>query len=98
MRFEKLFCVNIWRINGITDRLQKNFVSSYTASGDMSGHKQNSNVGGKETVIGTFTGTMLIAVLCNGLNLINVSSYIQQIVVGVVILFATMLDMFGKEA
>ena len=48
--------------------------------------------GGRGTIIGTFIGAMLIAVLRNGLNLLNISSYIQQVVVGVVILLAVMID------
>jgi len=43
-------------------------------------------------VLGTFLGTMLIAILRNGLNLLNVNSYIQQVVVGAVILMAVLLD------
>lgn len=48
--------------------------------------------GGRGTIIGTFFGAMLIAVLRNGLNLLNVNSYIQQVVVGVVILLAVLMD------
>jgi len=52
--------------------------------------------GGRGTIIGTFIGSMLIAVLRNGLNLINVGSYIQQVIVGVVILLAVLLDQLRK--
>jgi len=48
--------------------------------------------GGRGSVLGTFLGTMLIAILRNGLNLLNVNSYIQQVVVGAVILMAVLLD------
>jgi len=48
--------------------------------------------GGRGTVIGTLIGSMLIGVLRNGLNLLNVGSYVQQIIVGVVILLAVLLD------
>jgi ribose/xylose/arabinose/galactoside ABC-type transport system permease subunit len=48
--------------------------------------------GGRGTIIGTFFGAMLIAVLRNGLNLLNVNSYIQQVVVGIVILLAVLMD------
>lgn len=46
--------------------------------------------GGRGTIIGTFIGAMLIAVLRNDLNLLNVSSYVQQVIIGLVILFAVM--------
>ncbi len=52
--------------------------------------------GGRGTIIGTFIGSMLIAVLRNGLNLINVGSYVQQVIVGVVILLAVLLDQLRK--
>jgi ribose transport system permease protein len=48
--------------------------------------------GGRGSIIGTFLGTMLIAILRNGLNLLNVNSYVQQVVVGAVILVAVLLD------
>lgn len=48
--------------------------------------------GGKETVIGTLIGALIIGVLRNGLNLLGVSSFIQQIVIGSVIIGAILLD------
>jgi ribose transport system permease protein len=48
--------------------------------------------GGRGSVAGTFLGAMLIAVLRNGLNLLDVNSYVQQVVVGVVILLAVLFD------
>ncbi len=52
--------------------------------------------GGRGSVVGTFLGSMLIGVLRNGLNLLNVESYVQQIVVGFVILLAVMVDQFRQ--
>ena len=40
--------------------------------------------GGVGTIFGTVIGTILIGVLLNGLVLMNVSSYIQQIIIGII--------------
>ncbi len=48
--------------------------------------------GGRGSVARTLVGAMLIAVLRNGLNLLDVSSYVQQVVVGVVIVLAVLAD------
>lgn len=48
--------------------------------------------GGKGRAYGTIVGIMIIAVITNGLNLIGVSSYLQDIVTGLIILGAVLLD------
>ena len=53
--------------------------------------------GGRGSIAGTFLGAMLIAVLRNGLNMMNVGSYVQQVVVGMVILLAVMLDQLRRR-
>ncbi len=49
-------------------------------------------MGGEGGIGGTLLGAFLIGVLNNGLNLLDVSSFYQQIVKGVVILLAVLLD------
>jgi ribose transport system permease protein len=53
--------------------------------------------GGRGSIIGTFIGSFLIGVLRNGLNLLNVESYIQQVIVGFVILLAVIVDQARKK-
>ena len=52
--------------------------------------------GGEGTVIGTLIGALIIGVLRNGLNLLDISSFVQQIVIGAVIVIAVLLDMALK--
>ena len=53
--------------------------------------------GGIGTIFGTVVGTILIGVLLNGLVLLNVSPYIQQIIIGVIIVLAVAFDTFAKS-
>lgn len=48
--------------------------------------------GGKGRIVGTFIGVLIIGVLNNGLNLLGVSSFYQQVVKGIVILIAVLID------
>ena len=53
--------------------------------------------GGIGTIFGTVVGAVLIGVLLNGLVLLNVSSYIQQIVIGLIIVLAVAFDTYAKS-
>lgn len=44
--------------------------------------------GGKGSVLGTFLGILLVAVLSNGMILVGVSSYWKDLVIGAVILLS----------
>jgi ribose transport system permease protein len=48
--------------------------------------------GGRGWIFGTLIGALIIGVLNNGLNIMNVSSFYQQVVKGGVILLAVLLD------
>ncbi|MFC9975082.1 substrate-binding domain-containing protein [Spirillospora sp. NPDC127200] len=48
--------------------------------------------GGKGRAFGTLVGALILAVLRNGLNLLSVSAFWQQVVIGVVIALAVLLD------
>src|SRR5262249_4406977 len=49
-------------------------------------------LGGEGTLAGTLVGALIMGVLKNGLNLLGVSSFLQLIVIGAVIVVAVLLD------
>ena len=53
--------------------------------------------GGVGSVGGTALGVLIIGVLRNGLSLMSVSPFVQQIVIGVVIALAVMLDVLRRK-
>jgi ribose transport system permease protein len=54
-------------------------------------------MGGEGTLGGTLVGALIMGVLRNGLNLLGVSSFLQQIVIGGVIVVAVLLDTVLKK-
>lgn len=48
--------------------------------------------GGKGTILGVFFGAIFIAILLNGMVLLNISSYYQQMLKGIVLILAVMID------
>jgi ribose transport system permease protein len=55
-------------------------------------------MGGEGTVWGTLIGSMIMAVLRNGLNLLSVSSEMQTVAIGVVIILAVYVDVLRHKA
>ena len=54
-------------------------------------------MGGEGRVFGTLIGALIMGVLRNGLNIIGVSSFLQQTIIGSVIIIAVLIDMALKK-
>ena len=53
--------------------------------------------GGVGSIFGTVVGVILIGVLRNGLVLLNVSTFVQQILIGVILVLAVAIDQRAKQ-
>ena len=53
--------------------------------------------GGRGSILGTFIGALVMGVLQNGLNLLAVQSYYQQMAIGAVLIFAVWLDQSSRR-
>jgi ribose transport system permease protein len=54
-------------------------------------------MGGQGSLAGTLVGALIMGVLKNGLNLLGVSSFMQQIIIGGVIIAAVLFDTLVKQ-
>ena len=54
--------------------------------------------GGQGSIGGTIVGALIISLVQNAMNIFNVPSYWQQVVIGSVIVFAVVLDQYRKRA
>ena len=57
-----------------------------------------STTGGRGSMTGTLIGVLLIGVINNGLDLLNVTSYYQQVVMGIIIIGAVVLDSLNQKS
>ena len=53
--------------------------------------------GGRATIVGTLIGALIMGVLQNGLNLLAVSSFYQQMAIGTVLVLAVWLDQINRS-
>jgi len=71
-------------------------MAKHGAGNDMDGIAAvilgGSSVGGKGQVTGTLFGILLLSVLVNGMTLLNVQAYWQQVIKGMVLIFAVFID------
>jgi D-xylose transport system permease protein len=54
-------------------------------------------MGGRGTVFGACLGALIMASLDNGMSLLNVRDFMQDIIKGSILVVAVGLDMFGRR-
>ena len=82
------------RVNSATPNAGEGYELDAIAAAVIGG---TSTSGGKGTVYGTVVGVLIMGILGNGLDLLNISTYIQQIVKGTVIIGAVVLDQISNN-
>ena len=60
-------------------------------------NRRTSLFGGVGTIFGTVIGSILIGLLINGLVLMNVNPYVQQITIGLILVAVVAFDQFAKS-
>jgi ribose/xylose/arabinose/galactoside ABC-type transport system permease subunit len=106
----KLVEISVYVITGLMAGLAAIILASRTTAGQPTagtGYELDaiaaaaiggtSMAGGSGTIGGTVMGFIIIGIMLNSLTLLNVSSFYQQIVKGIIIIVAVMLDMQAKR-
>lgn len=86
----------IWsaRLGSAAATLGKGFELDAIAAVVIGGTSMSGGVG---TVGGTFIGILIMGVLTNGLNLMGINSFWQEVFKGIIILFAVIIDVVKKS-
>lgn len=82
------------RVNAGSPTLGTGYENDAIAAAVIGG---TSMMGGQGSMIGTIGGILIIGVMNNGLDLLNVSSYYQQVAKGIIIIAAVLFDMLSKS-
>ena len=53
--------------------------------------------GGKGNIPGVLLGAFFIALLANGMNLVGLGSFVQQVILGILLLFAIIVDRYTQQ-
>lgn len=106
----KKYLLLVYSISGFTSALAGLILASRLSSGQpLAGLGYELDViaavviggsslsGGEGSMLGTLSGALIISVLRNGLNLLNISSYWQQVAIGLVIASAVGTDVIRKK-
>ena len=52
--------------------------------------------GGEGGVAGTIVGALILTIISNAMNLMSVNAYLQEVVMGLIIIIALLFDMLRK--
>lgn len=56
-----------------------------------------STFGGSGTILGTLIGALLMSIISNGMIMMKISVYVQSMVLGILIIFAVVLDKYNRK-
>ena len=88
-------CMLVARLDGATNTAGTNYETDAISACVIGGASMNGGIG---TVFGAVVGILLIAALENGMGLLNISTYVQYIVKGLVLLAAVWFDIRSRRA
>lgn len=105
-RYQILYYIILGALSGLAGAIE----SSRTVTGQPNGGEGyelnviaavviggGSLSGGQGTVIGTIVGSLIMGVLANGGNLLQISPFIQRIIIGAVIILAVTFDEYQRR-
>lgn len=86
--------VVIGRMNGSTPIVGQSYELEAIAGVAIGGAAMS---GGSGTIWGTLIGVIMVQVIRNGMNMLGLSPYYQQIIIGAIIIFAVGIDCFRRR-
>lgn len=86
--------VTCGRMSGSTPTVGSGYELEAIAGVAIGGASMSGGVG---SIWGTFIGVIMVQVIRNGMNMMALSSYYQQIIIGLIIIFAVGIDCFRRR-